>query len=232
MLIPTQTINFKKFCEYHNHERNKAKSEKDLLNDLVHKYAGNSGYGKFATDPEKFYDWAICEKGINLKEFEGGEDYTYYNDIGIDGNISLWRKKANDDIKNNGYYDVATAASITSFVRAMLWIALCQVKNPRYCDTDSILCDDIGKLKINEKLGNWKIEMFVKESYILAKKLYLMIGHKNDKPIEKLASKGANLKKEHILEIYDKGIYHWKNIAPTFSIFRGPVFIDRKIKKC
>jgi hypothetical protein len=228
VLQPAKTICFKPFVNHHYGERQKAKADGDLLRDLVHKKAGNSGYGKFATNPEKFYEWCIAEIGQDVHEFAGGEDYEWYNDV---CGKSLWRRPASPEAKEAGYYDVATAASVTGFVRAMLWRVLCQVDRPLYCDTDSVFCAG-HSLTTSGELGHWKHEMDIHEAHIIAKKLYALRGKipGKSKPVKKFASKGARMRYADIVALWNRGTRTWKNAAPTFSIFRGVHFVARELK--
>ena len=224
VLRPKKKINFKKFVLYHYRERQAAKAKKDKLGDLVHKKAMNSGYGKLASNPEKFFDWVIAEPGLNVEEYEGGNGYEWYNDI---QGQSLWRKPATEEAKEQGYYDVATGASITGFVRAMLWRALRSVSGAYYCDTDSIFCSEPGKAELSDKvLGTWKTEMRVKNLFIAGKKIYAAKGTEGE---EKLACKGARLSYEEIKQLTLTGKMNWENIAPTFSISRGIFFVKRDL---
>ncbi len=229
VLCPKKTMDFKEFVYHHYNERKEAKAHNDKLKDLVHKKAGNSGYGKWATNPEKFYDWCIVDIGTNVEDYADGDGYEWYNDI---MGKSLWRRPASPWAKEQGYYDVATAASITGFVRAMLWRCLCAVDGKLYCDTDSILCRDTKKIKTSAELGAWKLEMDISEAYLIGKKLYALRG-KNDKgkAVRKFASKGARLRYADIVALWNEGEKVWKNKAPTFSIKRGVHFLERTLTK-
>lgn len=226
ILIPKKTINFTPFVMFHYNMRLSAKAANDKAGDLLHKFAGNSGYGKFATNPEKFYDWVLVEKGVDVKKvYKDAVNYRWYSDL---GDKSFWRCPATEEQKAESYFDVATAASITGFQRARLWRGIMAVDTPYYCDTDGIICDGPGNLVLSQKdLGDWKTEMRPQEMYIIAKKIYALKEGKNIKVV----CKGARFKFGDIKKLYDMGVIHWKNSAPTYSIKNGRYYIDRIIKK-
>ena len=225
VLIPKKTVNFTPFVKFHYNARQAAQMAGDKADDLIHKFAGNSGYGKFATNPEKFYDWLIDEKGIAVnKVYEGAENYKWYSDV---GDKSLWRCPASEEQKAEGYFDVATAASITGFVRARMLHGLQSVSTPYYCDTDGIICDDPGDLVLSAKnLGEWKTEMRPRELYIVGKKIYAA---KESEEIKKFVCKGARLSYEEIALLHSIGQVNWKNRFPTFSLKHGVFYVDRDI---
>lgn len=224
--IPEKTINFIPFVEYHYQKRLEASAVGDEIKKLVHKYCGNSGYGKLATNPEKFYDWVIADIGVNVENYEGGVGFKWYSDV---CGKSFWRRKVSEEQKEKSYFDVATGASITGLVRSYLWQAINTVTTPYYCDTDGLICGHTNNLKLGTELGAWKTEMFINEMWIIGKKIYALSGTKNNKKFRKHACKGARLRFSDIKKIYEKGVVIWKNPAPTFSIHKGVEFIKRKI---
>ena len=225
VLVPEKVINFDLFVRHHYTKRQEAKNRKDKIADLVHKKVGNSGYGKLALDPNKFYDWTICEIGVDPREFEDGENYEWYADI---MDKSLWRRPASENEKEQAFYDVATAASITGFVRAKVFVGLSTVQKPMYCDTDSIFCARTENMGISEKeLGAWKIEAQLQDLLVVAKKIYAATTLDGK---TKTASKGARLDAIQIRKLWKRGEITWKNPAPTFSLKKGAWFVERKIK--
>lgn len=133
------------------------------------------------------------------------------------------------------FYNLATAASITGFVRAMLWRTICTADRPLYCDTDSITAIGFGpEVKLSKELGDWEIEYKYDRVIVCGKKLYAMhvAGEKlDDKAGWKLASKGARLTYKDLIEIASGKTVQYNNIAPTFSMSKEkPTFINRQIK--
>lgn len=209
---PERKINFSVFVNTTMKKRNDAKKNRDKIGDLAYKTLANSGYGKFAQDPEKFRDYKFFERGEAPDGFELEQDF---------GELSLWSKPAPDPA---GYFDVATAASITGQVRATLLRAIAASARPLYCDTDSLLCE-AADVDTGPNLGQWKLEGEPTFAAIAGKKLYAVRG----RDFEKIASKGAKLTFDEIISISRGGCKTWKNSAPTFSLKKQPFFVKRKI---
>lgn len=253
--IPRRTMNFKEYVDFWYNEKVTAKIEGRILDEIFAKLMLNSAYGKFALNPDEFKDYIIVNYGEYPDEddssdgFNGWELDSSWPDYGID----IYKR---DDPKEHGFYNVSVAASITGWVRAYLWRAICNSRDVDYCDTDSLVCSDFfGELSDTE-IGAWKYEGTATEGYIAGRKLYaLYTGNENKKDRYhyqylmqkykqenfhraakkagwKLASKGARLlphELKHIATTDD--IINWHNDAPTFSLKFGSRFISRKIKK-
>jgi len=218
--LPQTFINFRPYVEKFFALRQEAKKQKDAIKRLAYKYLLTSGYGKFAQNPRDFKRYKLADFGDAVPGYEWENDY---------GAICLWSQSSYDGF---GFFDVATGASITGFVRAMLWKAICQSRGVLYVDTDSMICKS-SHVKIGEGLGQWKLEGIVKKCAIAGKKLY---GVDWGKPLDpaipesryKIASKGARLTFAHILALCDGKSIIWKNDAPTFSL-TGAHFVEREI---
>jgi len=211
---PANIITFKPYVEKYYAEKKAAKKAGDRIGELVAKYLLNSGYGKFATDPEKFKKWYVAPLGIDYSD-----EYDDFEDI---GEFTLWWRS---DYKERGYYDVATAASITGWVRAYLWRSICNCEDVYYCDTDSIICAN-HSLPLSDNLGDWKLEALVSEARIAGKKLYSI------KTPEgwKTASKGVRINERDMQQICQGGTVTHKSEAPTFSVKKGASFLERDVK--
>jgi hypothetical protein len=128
------------------------------------------------------------------------------------------------------YYNVALAASITGYVRAMIWTAIANAHKRGakvlYCDTDSIaVIGDIGNaISIGDQLGQWKDEGTYDHGAVCGKKLYAF--HKKGataKDIEegkewKMAHKGVRITHEDLLAIADGKTVTYKPMAPTGTL--------------
>lgn len=215
---PQSTICFRDFVETFFAKRANAKATGDKIGALAYKYLLNSGYGKFAQNPRDFKDYFLAPIGKRVRGYDWELDF---------GAMSLWSRP---NFKGWGFYDVATAASITGFVRAMLWTAIRSSKGVLYCDTDSILCR-AAKLDMGSALGAWKLEGIASRVAIAGKKLYAVEWQKPKKgePRYKIASKGARLSFREMLDICGGKAIIWRNAAPTFSL-GNPHFIQRKIR--
>lgn len=221
---PPETFSFAAFVLDTYAQRKKAKAAGDKIGELVYKLLLNSGYGKFCSNPEKHYDWELSRPGVRVAGFQ------LYGEL---SNAWIHRKPISKSQKERAYFDVATGASITGFVRAMLWRALCSVREPIYCDTDSIMCADPGALSINATdLGSWKLEATLTDVAIAGKKLYAAKGRDPDgKPVEKIASKGARLSYSEIRAVARGEARRWEKAAPAFGLASGPRFVAREIRR-
>lgn len=215
---PERTINFSEFVRTFYARRLNAKREGNEIARLAYKYLLNSGYGKFAQNPREFKEWMLAPFGDNVPGYEWECDF---------GVMSLWAKNAYSS-ESWGFYDVATGASITGFVRAMIWRAIVNSREPLYCDTDAIICKS-ANLPMSEKLGDWKLEGKASRVAIAGKKLYGVKWEKGSgSDRTKVASKGARLTFSDIVSLCKGRTIKWKNEAPTFSL--GNIhYIERDI---
>jgi len=157
-------------------------------------------------------------------------------------------------LEKHRYYNIATAASITGWVRAFLWRSLQKCSGVLYCDTDSIAARDVSALDSGKKLGQWKLEARCDEYAIAGKKNYAFhvagmarpVHVKRQKPLDapetrsqwddlrkcwKLASKGADLSpREMIAASLGFEVLNRASV-PNFSIHKNEFsFIDRKVR--
>jgi hypothetical protein len=124
------------------------------------KFELNNAYGKFAQNPERYFESWITEPGVEPPIDDAGEG---------------WQISAR-------YNNVATGASITGAQRAVLLRAIHAVDRPLYCDTDSLICVDTGNLEMHDtQLGAWKIEAELDELIVNGKKHYAYHAPKKDK---------------------------------------------------
>lgn len=124
----------------------------------------NNAYGKFAQNPRRFKDHIVCDPGEMP-----GEEWGTLPEVETD-EYCIW-SKPNPEFRFN---NVATAASITGAARAELLAAICSAKNTLYCDTDSIICSDIGdNIRCDPfELGAWDCEAKLSTFIGNGKKLY------------------------------------------------------------
>jgi hypothetical protein len=201
---------FSEFVNYYYPLRQKAKLDKDKLADIMYKLVLNSSYGKFALNPRKFKSWKLTIGEI--PEPLASEDYpdgwTLHSQT---GDIFIWERPSP---RRGGFYNIATAASITGAARANLLRNLALSKRPIYCDTDSIVCEAFNGNLSETELGGWKIEADGDLAAIAGKKLYAIYdGNK----ILKKASKGCKLDGEQIIDICNGSTVMYSNDVPTFS---------------
>lgn len=252
---PRQTINFKEYVDLFYTEKVEGKESGDKIKELFAKLFLNSAYGKFALNPDEFKEYKLVNYGgypVECNNSNGHDDYeldSSWPDYGID----IYKR---DDPKEHGFYNVSVAASITGWVRAYLWRAICNSDAVVYCDTDSIICRGFYCDLSDNEIGAWKYEGTTDCGYIAGRKLYafytgaesevnrydykyLMNKYKETTPLRaakkggwKLASKGSRLLPNEIKEIaLSDSIIEWHNEAPTFSLKHGSRFVKRKIRK-
>lgn len=186
----------------------------------------NSCYGKFGQDGRKFEDFMMVDYGEWPCNDENKPPWAPYSDLQMIDK-SLFHRKA----PANSFFNVATAASITGFVRAQLFDAICQSERPLYCDTDSIICRE-SDVEISPALGDWDLETRFNEIHIAQRKMYAGLTEDND---IKLAHKGVNLGKrddpkvkKRIFDMIKNGIktrdkFEFEIDSPAFSLKYGPV---------
>ncbi len=211
-----EVINFAEYVDHFYDIRRQYKDAGDKLGEQIAKLYLNSLYGKFGANPENYKDFHIDEYNNKLIE-KGWEVHTE-----IDDKKCLYSRPTS----RHQYINVATAASITGAVRAMLMEGLATVKNPVYCDTDSIICEATNELRLGNALGEWDLEFKPVEAHIAAKKIYaLRDAHGN----EKISSKGFKASFKDVIRLIKGQTITWQNDAPTFSL-KETKFISRNIK--
>lgn len=271
--IPDKIIDFSDFILPLYEERKEAKNKGDKVTVLFNKLLMNSSYGKFALNPREFKEYCFCEYGekppMNPNDknpyiWFPHQTYAEYN-LDIYERPKHIPKKLYDDPEigldpddyrpPRGFYSVAVAASITGFVRAYLWRALCRSENAIYSDTDSIVCESFGE-ETGDELGQWDEEGQSDVAYIGGRKMYALrivdgkgLRYWRDKDrvqygIDvirseevtegrrwKIACKGARLNPGEIIRMVKRGeTIKWANLAPTNSLRFGQRFLTRKVK--
>lgn len=224
-------INFSDYINHFYTERKKAKETGDKLGDIFCKLLMNSLYGKFGSNPENYANFQIIPDDIIDDNGEAGEWQ-------FSGELGPWHlvKKDLEDCEQN-FYNVATAASITGFVRAFLWRALANCDTPLYCDTDSIAAVGINELPngIGKELGQWEIEGHFDYGAFGGKKLYAMrylcdLSGKKNPGDYKTATKGVRISPEELITVAKGGEATYKPDSPVFSVHKKPHFQSRLVK--
>lgn len=237
------TVEFNNYINHFYDIRERARLNNDIAGRIFGKYFMNSLYGKFGSDPENYAEYVIATDDSIKKWIDAG----YHR-------IKPWRdrhlmcrkpleEELNDSQGKWKYYNVATAASVTGYVRAFLFKALSTCSGVLYCDTDSISARDTGALDFGTKLGQWKNEGSYDYAAIAGKKLYakhrsgFAWDYNPDEEDEKLqtwkiACKGVNFRKgmkldgrfysgpELITKIAEGEKIEYEPESPTFSLFR------------
>lgn len=216
-----ECIEFNEYVDTFYDKKVSAKAAGDKAKYHYAKIFLNALYGKFGANPDN-YDENIFVKPCNI---QCAEDDGYEFECIVGGWAMCSRPLPRE---RHRYYNVATAASITGFVRAQMWRAINKCTGVIYCDTDSIFCSDTGTLALDAtELGAWDIEAVASEGAVAGKKLYAF---KTDKKW-KIASKGARLGHNDIYKVARGGTAIYMPESPSFSLKRGIQFISRKIQK-
>jgi DNA polymerase type B, organellar and viral len=233
---------------------NAAKAANDDIHTLFYKFVLRSSYGKFAQNPEHYYDYTISKPDADLRGL--GWIPSLIPDVAIpeDDDFIVWKKRS----KIITRYNVATAASITGGARALLMEGIAKAKNPIYCDTDSLICEDLPGVQTNiMDLGGWKLEATADKACIGGKKLYALfssdqkvikkyITDKSDASIKwmpiytnefgqpeicvKQANKGVALSSDEIQEVCNGRTVQSRRDAPSFKLDGSYNFISRKVR--
>lgn len=230
---------FKTYIQHCWQERKAAIDAKDDANKLFYKLLMNSLYGKFAADPRNYGTFKIYAREYEpvilseKHEIETGERFAGYM-----GPWILTEAPLSDGEQR--FYNVATSASITGYVRAYLLRSMHQCEGVLYCDTDSIAAEDVSRLNFGENLGDWAIEGEFDKAAIAGKKLYAF--RKTDRQFNKdrtkdpeakrwkVRSKGVRLTWQELVKIAQGGEVDYTPEVPTYSIHQVPRFVNRKVR--
>jgi len=236
--IPVKTKNFKEYVNRFYKMKLTAEKLGDKVMRQFAKLMLNACYGKFGLNPRNFKMYKLTDIGdlpYNSEQPPSNfDDWELESDL--PWNKSLWSFPDPGDT----FYNVATAASITGFVRAYLWRAICASEDVLYCDTDSIFCKKFDG-KMGDELGDWEIEAGLKKIWIAGKKNYCAlktVAYQDNKESDpdkrkyKKASKGSRLTPAEIIDMVENdSVITWHNDAPSFSIARGVSFVSRDIRR-
>ena len=195
----------------------------------------NSLYGKFAANPDDYRDFQAGWPGMLDDSGDCGE---WSFNCAINEDLIIVSRPQPEEQKK--FFNLATAASITGFVRAYMWRSICRCSGVLYCDTDSIAAVDVSGLGLGAKLGEWDLEGTFDYGAFAGRKLYAM--HAKGRPRAfsfddkttfknwKVASKGVKLAPKNIINIANGKTETYRPMAPTFSLHKGPHFISRRVK--
>lgn len=214
-----ETMSFKNYVDHFWSLRQTTK--KGSPENIFAKLFLNSAYGKFCANPRKYETYVFAD--AELGEFMQGRGFTISGDF--DKRLLMSKDLEEDEMR---FFNVATGASITGFVRAMLLRAINSVDNPIYCDTDSLIYTGNCSLNLSKELGEWKLEGEFVEACIAGKKLY---GLKAADKSTKTASKGGNLNYKSIKLLLKGDTVTEIPIAPVFSWHKKPYFQKRSFRK-
>ncbi len=228
--------------------RLKADADKNEVDKLFFKLVLNSSYGKLAQDPRNYETWLFdpekipqpiyCEtcharyrEGLPEDKCEKCLSFThdahgwYLHTIRGEKQIYCRPQKLR---AGAGFFNVATAASITSASRALLLRGINNAVRPIYVDTDSIICEGLSEDLHPSRLGAWKLEETGDRVCIAGKKLYAVF---QGEECVKKASKGVRLEGEEIARISKGDTIEYANPVPKFHLDGSATFITRAISR-
>ena len=220
----TERATFDEFVSYFYHARAKAKSAGDKIRTIFYKFVLNSAYGKFAQNPDNYYDWFITPYSELPPARQGEPEWVpcYIFEL----SWIIWKRP----LKQTTWYNIATAASITGAARAVLLRGICATREPLYCDTDSIICRGDSSVAVDAvRLGAWDLEARGQVAAIAGKKLYAIWDSKGV-GIKK-AHKGARLSFEEIRRITEGETIENENPVPAFKWDGTATFTKRRIRR-
>lgn len=249
------SIDFAEYVHTFYNKRKEAKARDDKAENIFCKLFLNSLYGKFGSNPGGAHG--------NEEDDNPADGYQEYL-LASDESIPRWMNPNQDGgaytvykpwgartlmIRplpefRHTYYNVATAASITGFVRAYLFRASRLCSGLIYMDTDSIAAEAVTALAIGKELGQWKLELDCRRYAVAGKKNYAFEAadttikeyHAYQSRVEKtghwkIASKGARLTPEEMVRVASGEKILYRPESPTYTITRPqPRFINREIR--
>lgn len=215
---------FDKFVEFAHTNRREAQLAGVKSRALLFKFFGNSGYGKFAQNPDNYYNYVITDDKTDLNPERDEDGFHPCSIVAICG-VIVWRQHS----ANSSRYNVATGASITGATRSLLIRALANAQRPLYCDTDCIVCERLSDVPIDDtKLGHWKIEKRCTKMAIAGRKMYALF---DGKECVKTASKGVHLTPAEIVAVANGKVVTWRKDAPTFNMkTHTATYLERNVK--
>jgi len=221
----------------------------------------NSLYGKFAADPSSYKNFAVIEsdqvpsyvteEGKNRKapigRMKGPWAWAgHLNHLALITNSRiLIDKDGIDEQTRSKFFNVATGASITGFVRAYLWKHICAVRKgggqPMYCDTDCIVFTWPKKKKkipfgLSKELGDWSHDGTFTYGAIAGKKLYAFRRkpgtRKPGMALWEWACKGVDISARQVVNIAKGGKVTHRRDAPSMRVGAKGIsmtFIERTV---
>lgn len=204
---------------------------RNLLDKELYKLILTNSYGKFAQDYRNFRDYAITDQVLPQCKLKCIEQEKHCGKCWeltaqLHGKQHLWEKPVRPFPHN--FHNIATGASITGAARAYLLRGIAKATRPVYCDTDSIICEQLDMPTHATQLGSWKHEARGNKITIAGKKTYALF---DGTDCIKKASKGALLTGEQIERIAMGEEIEYAQEAPKFKLSGEQVPIIRKIRR-
>lgn len=211
--------------------RLKAQADKDKIHSLFYKFVLNSGYGKFAQNPENYFDWRIQLAGEYPDEWHDCIKSCdpvcrlRWEPAFLNEGYVIWKRP----LKEHRYFNIATGASITGAARALLLRGISRARKPLYVDTDSIICESFSGNTSATELGAWKLEGEGTSIAIAGKKMYAVFDAKGE--CVKCAHKGARISPAQIRRVALGDMVESQSPVPAFKFDGTFSFTKRRIRK-
>jgi hypothetical protein len=183
----------------------------------------NNAYGKTAQNPRRFREHWLTDPGDTPPDNEAA---VYKWELEFSGaDYWVWSKPSED----RKYLNVGTGASITGAVRAKLMHAIHNAVNPVYCDTDSIICEELNNTELHPTdLGAWDLEKQIADLVICGKKLY---AYRDVHGVATVRAKGVTgLSFDDMCALHAGGTIKRVNKGPTLTRYGSQNYITRAIK--
>ena len=222
VLFFPETIDFGPYVERFFAEKAACEARNDTAGRTIAKLYLNALYGKWAAAPHEYRIWRLGEWG----ETAAPTERLHWRAGDLFGGRQLYSAPLPESRMR--YYNLATAASVTGFVRAYLWLALNGCSEPYYCDTDSVIAHDASALRYGDRLGEWELEARPDELAIGGKKLY---AYWRQGTALKARSKGVKLSPSEIRAVAGGERIVYRPDVPTFSLTTGRNFINREVRR-
>lgn len=221
------SIEFGAYMDHFYKMKTEAKQSNDKARYEFAKRFLCSLYGKFGSNPANYSEYELVPPRYIEAACEA-DGFSFCAELGphalLSRPLSTERQR---------YYNVAVAASITGFVRAYDWRAMCLVRSSGhevfYIDTDCLHATGTGGLELDDsKLGAWKLEANCDFGAYAGKKTYAC---RTTDAKWKTASKGVKLSADQICRIAQGETLTYEPDVPQYSMKRGIHFVPRKIRK-
>jgi hypothetical protein len=209
----SQCRDFRDYIIPYYNARLRAKADGDKMRDVFYKLLMNGLYGKFASDPRNYGTYTLHDIGLMSALMHPKSDETF---AGMLGEWCLGYEPLSGSEAR--FYNVATSASITGFVRAYLWRNIKKCKGVLYCDTDSIACS-VSNVRMGTELGEWDCEGEFDRACIAGRKLYAFRRVKPDKDGElwKVRSRGVRLNWREVMAVSHGKEIEYRPEVPTYT---------------
>lgn len=144
---------------------------------LMCKLLMNSLYGKFGQRGH------VREELPNLKHIRFGYERMYSSKLRSEVNVTYWNGKGIAEYEQGESFDSfpAIAAAVTAYGRVALWeyMGIAGRDHVFYCDTDSLVVDDVGLERLTSyldlnRLGYLKLEKTTRDVTLRGKKDYTL----------------------------------------------------------